>query len=89
MSTYGVNKACWMLEQDEAYREAMRTEPDAALKRFNLEPDEVRAIREGDVVALFQHGAHPFLLQWLAHHRVCGLDVKTYRERITSLAPQG
>lgn len=89
MTTYAVNKVCWMVEQSAEFREQLRSNPEAALAGFRLDEEERRALLAGDVVALFSRGAHPFLLQWLAHHRVLGLDRESYRQRITSLTQGG
>ena len=85
MTAYAVNKVCWLVERDEEFRERLRRDMDAALADFKLDPEEVRALKSGDVAALFLKGAHPFLLQHLARHRIAGLDRALYRQRITSL----
>lgn len=87
MSVYAINKVCWLIERSAEFRQRLREDPQAALAPFPLDPEEARGLREGDVVALFQRGAHPFLLQHLGRHHIAGLDVALYRQRITSLAP--
>ena len=85
MSTYAVNKVCWLVERDPAFRERLRRDPDAVLAEFKLDPDEARALKTGDVVTLFRRGAHAFLLQNLGRYGLAGLDRQTYRRLITSL----
>jgi Aromatic-ring-opening dioxygenase LigAB, LigA subunit len=77
VSVYAVNKVCYLSERDAAFREQLRSEPEAALASFpELETDEREALLNGDVVSLFQKGAHPFLLQHLAQHRLFGLNAR-------------
>ena len=86
MTAYGINKVCHLVEKDPAFRERFRVDVESAVAGFKLDPDEVEALKSGDVVTLFRRGGHPFLLQNLGAHRLCGLDRDSYRERITSLA---
>lgn len=84
MTVYAVNKVCFLSERDAAFREQLRNDPSSALASFKLDEDERQALLAGDVVALFRQGAHPFLLQHLAQHRLFGLTRDVYRERITT-----
>ena len=84
MTVYAVNKVCFLSERDAAFRERLRNDPRSALAGFKLDEDERAALLAGDVVALFRKGAHPFLLQHLAQHRLFGLTRDVYRERITT-----
>lgn len=88
MTAYAINKVCWLSERDAAFRERLRQDLETALADFKLDPDERRALVEGDVVTLFRKGAHPFLLQHLARHGISGLDIGLYRQRITSIADE-
>jgi hypothetical protein len=88
MSVYAVNKVCWLVERNPEFRERFRSQPEATLADFSLTPDERTAILAGDVITLFRNGGHPFLLQNLGRYEVCGLDTKTYRQLITSLADE-
>jgi hypothetical protein len=85
MTAYAINKVCYLSERDERVREQLRSDPEAALAHFKLDPDERQALLAGDVATLFLKGGHPFLLQHLAQHRLFGLDRELYRERILSL----
>jgi hypothetical protein len=85
VSVYWVNKVCYLSERDAAFREHARNDPQAALEPFKLTSDERQALLAGDVATLFNLGAHPFLMQHLARHRLFGLDRDTYRQRITAL----
>ena len=85
MSAYGINKVCHLAERDERVREALRSNPEAALASFKLTPEERQALLAGDVARLFEMGGHPFLMQHLARHRLFGLDRDLYRQRIVSL----
>lgn len=85
MSAYAVNKICHLSERDAALRERLRADPDGATRDFKLTDEERRALLAGDVATLFRLGAHPFLMQHLARHRLFGLDRDLYRERILTL----
>ena len=84
MTAYAINKICFLSECDAAFRERLRSDPQAAVADFKLDPEERQALLAGDVVTLFRRGGHPFLLQHLAQHRLFGLDREIYRERITT-----
>jgi len=43
---------------------------------------ERNALLKGDVVWLFEHGAHPFLLTYLIRWEIFGLTAPIYSERI-------
>lgn len=88
MTAYAINKLCWLLEHDPAFRERLGRDMSGTLAEFRLEADEARALKEGDVAALYRRGGHPFLLQSLARHRIGGLDRQRYRQRMESLASQ-
>jgi hypothetical protein len=85
VTVYAVNKVCFLSERDAAFRERLRSQPESTLAGFpKLDASERQALLAGDVVALFRKGAHPFLLQHLAQHRLFGLTRDVYRERITT-----
>lgn len=86
MTAYAINKVCWLLERDADFRERLRQDIDAAVAGFKLSPDELQAMKAGDVATLFLKGGHPFLLQALARQGIGGLNRELYRQRITSLA---
>ena len=85
MTAYAINKVCWLVDRDAAFRARMQRDIDAALVGFQLDAAEAQAIKTGDVATLFQRGGHPFLLQHLWRHGIAGLDRTLYRQRITSL----
>jgi hypothetical protein len=82
MSVYTVNKLCRDALHDRAFREALRTNPDAAISPLDLTQDERRALLAGDVAWLFEHGCHPFLLAYLTRWDLFGLTAAVYSERI-------
>jgi Aromatic-ring-opening dioxygenase LigAB, LigA subunit len=85
VTVYAINKVCFLSERDATFREQLRTQPETTLAAFpKLDAEERQAVLAGDVVALFRKGAHPFLLQHLAQHRLFGLNRDIYRERITT-----
>jgi hypothetical protein len=82
MTAYAINKVCWLVEFDEAFRERLRRDMPGVLAEFRLAPDEARAFEQGDVATLYRRGGHPFLLQSLARNGIAGLDRQLYRQRL-------
>lgn len=87
MSTYGVNKLLYRLENDVGLRERFHADPREAMAGFSLSPEETEALLQGDVKTLYLRGAHPFLLSFLPRHGLSGLDNPTYFERLRGLGP--
>lgn len=82
MSLYYVNKVLFRVENDRAFLDAVRADPDAALAAFDLTEAERTALRTGDVGTLFLMGVHPFLLNGLARHQVLGVSRDNYLPRV-------
>ena len=85
MSVYYVNKVFYLLESDADFLSKFRGNVDEALKGFRLTPDEVAAIKGGDVESLYRMGTHAFLLNVLARHNLCGVNRDNYLARIKNL----
>ncbi len=86
MSIYNVNYLCRELLRDHAFRAAMKADPAAALKAYDLTDAERAALLAGDVATLYRMGANAFLLGYLCRFEVCGLTLPVYNERIRSAA---
>ncbi len=86
MSVYGVNKVCYRVQKDPAFRERLRADPASALADFPLTDVERKALLEGDVATLHRLGAHDFLLGMLPRFELLGLTRNVYIERIRSAA---
>jgi Aromatic-ring-opening dioxygenase LigAB, LigA subunit len=82
MSVYAVNKLCRDALHDPAFREAIKTDPAAAIAPRDLSDHERKALLTGDVAWLFEEGCHPFLLAYLTRWDLFGLTVAAYSERI-------
>ena len=82
MSVYAVNKICRDALHDPAFREAVKTDPAAAIAPRDLSDNERKALLTGDVAWLFEEGCHPFLLAYLTRWDLFGLTVASYSERI-------
>jgi hypothetical protein len=82
MSVYGLNKLLYRLENDAAFREQIKAEPEKTLGGFALTRGERRALTSGDVGKLFAMGVHPFLLNHLARHQLFGVNEENYLPRI-------
>jgi hypothetical protein len=82
MSVYGINKFFRTCLHDKAFRELAKSDPDAAMERMPLTSAEKDMLRRGDVAALYEHGAHAFLLSFYTRWDLFGVTVAEYTERI-------
>jgi hypothetical protein len=87
VSIYEVHAVCRAALQDEEFRAALVQDPETALDGFELDPAERDALLNGDVVELYEQGAHEYVLMWLARAEVFGLTVPEYVQRITQATP--
>jgi hypothetical protein len=86
MSVYAVNYLCREILRDHAFRAAMKTDPAAAMAKYDLTAEEREALLAGDVAKLYRLGANAFLMGYLPRFEVCGLTLPIYNERIRSAA---
>jgi hypothetical protein len=84
MSVLELDRLCRETLRDHAFRKAMQTDPETAIARYRLTPEERRALLAGDVVALHRMGVNDFLMGYLARFGICGLNIQVYSERIIS-----
>ena len=89
MSTYAVNYLCREVLRDHAFRAAMKADPAAAIAKYDLTPEERRALIAGDVATLYRLGVNAFLMGYLPRFEVCGLTMPIYNERIRACAGDG
>ncbi|MGH8315687.1 MAG: hypothetical protein ACRETU_11125 [Steroidobacterales bacterium] len=82
MSVYAVNKLCRDALHDLAFREALKSDPAAAIASLNLTEEERSALLAGDVVRLYEMGCHPYLMGYLTRWNLFGLTVPIYSERM-------
>ena len=85
MSSYQVNKVCYRVQHDAAFREQMRQDPARALADLPLAEEERDALLRGDVARLHQLGAHDYLLSHLQRYQLLGLTPETYHARMKAL----
>ncbi len=62
MSVYAINKLCRDALHDLAFREALKSDPAAAIAPLDLTDEERKALLAGDVARLYEWGCHPYLL---------------------------
>jgi len=86
MSVYAVNYLCREVLRDHAFRAAMKSDPAAAIAKYDLSDAERTALLAGDVAALYRMGVNAFLMGYLPRFEVCGLTMPVYNERIRSAA---
>ena len=84
MSVYAVNKLCRETLRDHEFRARMKTDPAAAIAKFDLTGQEKRALLAGDVVTLHRLGVNDFMMGYLARFEICGLSVLVFNEKIRS-----
>jgi len=82
MSVYQVNKLLYMTDNDPAFRNRMKEEPEAALNDFRITKEEHDALTSGSVGKLYQMGVHTFLLNHLSRYELFGVNRDNYLERI-------
>lgn len=84
MSIYAVNKLCRRVVQEPELVEALKADPDAALRaaRPPLSDTERELLLAGDVGRLGRMGANFFLMHQLGRAEVLGLTLPGYSERI-------
>jgi hypothetical protein len=84
VSIYAVNKVCRRAVADPVFADALRLDPDAALRAATppLTERERELVLAGDVGALARLGANFFLLHQLGRLELCGLTLPLYAERI-------
>jgi Aromatic-ring-opening dioxygenase LigAB, LigA subunit len=83
VSLFGIHKTLYLLQNDLAFRERLRTDPEAALAEMPLTDKERAALLENDVAELYRMGAHTFLMSRLPRFNAFGgLTRERYQERL-------
>jgi Aromatic-ring-opening dioxygenase LigAB, LigA subunit len=80
MSLYQVDKLLFALFNDLELQEEYKQSADDVLQRYDLQEDELKAIREVDAGALYRIGAHTFLLWQFA--RMMDLKPAVYFKQV-------
>jgi hypothetical protein len=88
VSLYGIHKALYLLQNDLAFRERLRTDPVAALADLPLDDHERRALLAGDVAELYRLGVHTFLMSRMPRFNVLGLTREEYQRRLSGVGPR-
>ena len=73
----------YRLKNDATIQEHFRQRSSAAFSGFELTDEELCALREGDVAALYRMGVHPLLL--VPYSRYAGIPRPEYRSKLASL----
>ncbi|HXP92171.1 MAG TPA: hypothetical protein VN905_01755 [Candidatus Binatia bacterium] len=85
MSTYFVNAICNRTVHDQAFRAAMKADPEEAISEYDLTAAERKALLGGQVGTLAKMGAHTFLLGHLTRYGLVGLNDELYGERMRAI----
>ena len=87
MSVYQVNKLLYLTDNNAAFRERIKTEPEAVLNEFRLTNEERDALTSGAVGKLYQMGVHTFLLNHMHRWELFGVNRDNYLDRIRQGMP--
>jgi len=83
VSLYGIHKTLWLLQNDLAFRERLRTDPEGALTGLPLTDKERQALLTNDVAELYRMGVHTFLMSRLPRFNAFGgLTREEYQRRL-------
>jgi Aromatic-ring-opening dioxygenase LigAB, LigA subunit len=85
MSVIAIHKLCREFLRDHVCRPAMKTNPAAAIEKYDLTPEEKKALLAGDGVTLHHMGVNDFMMGYLARFGSCRLSVPIYNEKISSI----
>lgn len=88
MTRYAVDKVLWEVAKNPEIAKVFFTNPDATIKDRELTEQEKSALVSTDLRAIFQLGAHPFLLYSFAIAANGGWSVEfmnTYVEALKGL----
>lgn len=80
MSLYQVDKLLFQLFNDLDLQQQYKQDPAAVLQRYDLEDNELEALRKVDAGALYSMGAHSFLLWQFA--RMMELSPAVYFKQV-------
>lgn len=86
MSRYHVNKVLWQVAKQPGAKAAFEADPAAYLRGRELTKPEHEALAGADIRALFQLGAHPFLLYSFALVLAGGFSVAMMEDYVAKLA---
>jgi hypothetical protein len=89
MSVLELDRLCRETLRDHAFRAAMKSDPQAAIARYRLTPEEKNALLKGDVVTMHRMGVNDFLMGYLARFEICGLNIPVFSERIRQAGGPG
>ena len=83
MSLYGIHKTLYLLQNDLAFRERLRTDPIGALAEMPLTEEEREALVTGDMAALYRMGTHTFLMSRIPRFNALGgMTREEYQRRL-------
>ena len=85
MTVHVLNKICREVLRDHEFRAAMKSNPASAIAKYDLTPEERRALLAGDVATLHHMGVNDFMMGYLARFESCGLSVPLFNEKIRSV----
>jgi len=80
---FEVERFIFELKKDEALQAALKERAAGTFEGFDLEPDELAALRDGDVETLYRMGVHPLLLA--PYSRYAGIAPPDYHKRLDVL----
>ena len=81
MSLYCVQKLFYHLNVDQHVSTRFLEDPEAVLAEYRLTPEEIRAVTDVDLAALYRMGVHPLLLRPYANLK--GISMPEYLKALS------
>jgi hypothetical protein len=85
MTRYAVDKVLWKVAKDPEFGAAYFTDPAGSIEGFELETPEYDALQAQNIRALFEVGAHPFLLYSYAIAKNKGWSLQFMQDYVAEL----
>ena len=82
MSAYQIEKLVYRATHDEAFRNALKADPESVIASVPLTEEERGILRRGEVEKFYQMGVHPYLLGHLPRFGIFNITTEHYRERM-------
>jgi len=82
MSVYALNYLFRETLRDHAFRAQMKSDPAAAIARYELTDEERKALLSADIGKLYDMGVNAFLMGYLCRFELLGLTPELFYDRI-------
>ena len=86
MSKYAVDKVLWQIARDPGLEQAFKQDRTAFLEGRDLSESEYESLIAFDIRAMFQAGAHPFLIYMAAQRMMGGWSFQFMKDYVARIA---